>query len=318
MSSDVHPLPAAPAVTVLMAVHNGLPYLAEALDSVLSQTFSDFEFLIIDDGSSDGSSELLHRYARRDPRIRVIKNPHRGFVASLNQGLDLATAPLVARFDADDVCLPHRLALQVEYLRQHPECVLVGGFVELIDHKGRAIRTLRPPIDHDAIDARHLAGHTSIPHPVALFRLDAVRKVGRYDPRFSAGQDLDLWLRLAEVGTLHNLPLPLIKYRQHRHSISSTRADSQLAAMRESCRLAWQRRRISGTFEPTTHWRPGPDRSSRLRYSLSEGWCAFVSGNRHTAFVYGSYALRIQPLSLGAWKLLACASFKKVPRLPAP
>ncbi len=301
----------APAVTVLMAVFNGMPYLRAAVDSVLAQTFRDFEFLIVNDGSADGSAALLHEAAQRDPRVRVIDRENRGFVASLNEGLAAARGTYIARFDADDVCLPHRLQAQVAYLQGHPSCVLVGGYVNLIDGAGRPLWTLRPPVTHAEIDSQHLMGHTSIPHPVATFRREVALRVGGYNPAFPAGQDLDLWLRLAEVGELHNLPEPLIQYRQHHRSISSTRADVQMEAMREGCRQAWTRRKIQGNFEMETHWRPSRDRQSRLDYTLSTGWCAFMVGHRRTAVVYGAKAVRLRPTSLHAWKLFACALGKR-------
>ncbi len=305
-----------PAVTVLMAVYNAMPYLPATLDSVLNQTFTDFEFLIINDGSTDRSPEVLRSYAARDSRIRLIERENRGFVPSLNQGLELARGEFLARIDADDLCTPTRLADQVEHLRAHPDCVLVGGFVQLIDHKDRPLRTLRLPIDHADIDRHHLAGHTSIPHPVATFRLAAAKALGGYNPRYESAEDLDLWLRLAEVGTLHNIPRVLVRYRQHDNSMSSTRAAAQLAAMQSGCRDAWKRRNVAGTFEMTEHWRPGRDRASRLRYALSIGWCAFNEGHRSTARIYALKALRLNPFSVEAAKLLACALLKPPPPPP--
>ncbi|HVX84635.1 MAG TPA: glycosyltransferase [Phycisphaerae bacterium] len=303
-----------PAVTVLMAVYNALPFLPQTLDSVLNQTFTDFEFLIINDGSTDRSGEILRTYAARDPRIRLIERENRGFVASLNQGLDLAHGEFLARIDADDLCTPTRLADQVAYLRAHPDCVLVGGFVQLIDAKNRPLRTLRLPVDHADIDRYQLAGHTSIPHPVATFRLAAAKALGGYNPRYESAEDLDLWLRLAEVGAIHNIPRVLVQYRQHDNSMSSTHSQAQLDNMHAICRAAWTRRNVPGKFEMTEHWRPGPDRASRLRYALSTGWCAFNEGHRSTARIYALKALRLHPASLQAAKLLACALIKPSPK----
>src|SRR5689334_8878938 len=125
--SDVHP-----PLTVLMSVYNGVRFLSQAIVSILGQSFGDFEFLIVDDGSDDGSWEILQRHAG-DARIRLIRQDNRGLAASLNRGLAEARSPLVARMDADDVARPHRLQTQIDFLRERPEIVLVGSAVEIID-----------------------------------------------------------------------------------------------------------------------------------------------------------------------------------------
>src|SRR4051812_26679567 len=124
---------ASPTVSVLMAVYNGEQYLREAVNSILSQTFKDFEFIIIDDGSTDRSPELLASYARADSRVKLISRPNKGLTKSLNEGLHAARGEFVARMDGDDISLPERFERQVSYLREHPEVVLVGSRVEFID-----------------------------------------------------------------------------------------------------------------------------------------------------------------------------------------
>jgi glycosyltransferase involved in cell wall biosynthesis len=117
-----------PTVTVLMSVYNSLPYLREAVDSILAQTYDAFEFLIVDDASTDGSRAVLHEYARKDPRIRILENDvNQGLGFCLNRGLEAAGTPWVARMDADDVAFPERLALQMQYLDAHPEVDVLGG-----------------------------------------------------------------------------------------------------------------------------------------------------------------------------------------------
>src|ERR1700726_1508117 len=118
-----------PTISVLMPVYNAERYVAEAVESILSQTFADFEFIIIDDGSKDRSLAILEEYAARDPRIRLVSRPNTGIVKALNQGLALASGELVARMDADDIAMPERLAKQRDYLADHPECVMVGSRV---------------------------------------------------------------------------------------------------------------------------------------------------------------------------------------------
>ena len=128
-----------PRVSVALPVHNCERYVAEAIESILAQTFTDFEFLIVDDGSTDGTLPILNRFAARDSRIRVISRPNTGIVGALNEILGLARADLVARMDADDVALPVRFERQVRYLDEHPECVMVGSRVTIIDPDGDAL-----------------------------------------------------------------------------------------------------------------------------------------------------------------------------------
>lgn len=223
-----------PAVSVLMAVYNARPFLGQAVGSILAQTFSDFEFIIIDDGSSDGSKEVLEHYAVRDERIRLISRPdNRGLTKTLNEGLTHVRAPLVARMDADDIAMPKRLRLQVDYLRRHPSCVLVGGQVLLIDEKGgRACHEELPayyedlwkgmPLDHAEIDQSLLIEGWPLMHPAVLMRRDALQEVNGYREQFKVCQDHDLFLRMAEVGRVANLPNVLIKYRCHPSQVTQT------------------------------------------------------------------------------------------------
>ena len=147
-----------PLISVCMAVYNAERYVAEAVESILNQTFGDFEFLILDDGSTDGSLDILRRYAERDPRIRLTSRPNQGLVASLNELVDQARGEFIARMDADDVSLPERFQREVDYLRDHPECVLVGSRVRLIDPDGDPLCDWCTMQEHEAIDAFYLRG----------------------------------------------------------------------------------------------------------------------------------------------------------------
>src|SRR4051812_18975953 len=155
-----------------MPVYNALPHLREAVEGILAQTFGDFEFVVIDDGSTDGSTQVLRAYAAADPRIVLVSRPNTGYAIALNEALALATGEFVARMDADDVSLPQRLARQVEYLRAHPECVAVGTGVRFIAAGGTPIaRGFRRPRTHEEIDAFHLQRMSSaLPHPTVMMR----------------------------------------------------------------------------------------------------------------------------------------------------
>ena len=302
-----------PTVSVIMAVYNGQAYLAEAMDSVLAQTFRDFEFVIIDDGSTDESAAMLRDYAAKDSRIRLIQRENRGQTPSLNQGIDLAQCELLARMDADDICLPQRLARQVEFMQQHPQVVLLGGAYAMIDGAARLLTTIEPPPDNATLQEHALSGRTPICHPLAMMRKSAVLKAGRYDPQFQVAQDLDLWLKLGEIGELACVPELLVKYRQHAQSLSETKQELQLAEMRLACERAYLRRGIRRQFLGEQNWRPTSDRNSRHRFALRYGWWAFNSAQRRTALVYGMKAIRALPFNGASWRLLLCAAMKPLP-----
>ncbi len=305
----------APRVTVLLPVFNGGKFFATALRSILDQTFTDLECLVIDDGSTDDSAAVASEAAHRDRRVRLIQRENRGLVATLNEGVACARAPLVARMDADDVALPDRLQRQVAFLDEHPQVVCVGGGHWLIDEVDRIIAPLSAPARHVEIDALSLKGHTAICHPAATMRVDAIRQAGGYRQDFYPTEDLDLWLRLAEVGELANLPVPVIRYRVHTGSISGQAAlGRQRDAAERSCRAAWSRRGlVDQHFEGAAPWRVGESRSSRLEFALRYGWMAWSAGIAATARAYGRKAVAIDPLDAGAWRLLTVASFKKAP-----
>jgi glycosyltransferase involved in cell wall biosynthesis len=298
-----------------MSVYNAGRFLRAAVESVLGQTARDVEFIFIDDGSTDGSPEVLREYAARDPRVRLTVRENKGLTVTLNEGLQQASGEFIARMDCDDVSLPDRFEKQLAYFRADPSVVCAGGHFELIDEKGRLLTRLRPPSDDPTIQSFLLRGHTAICHPAAMMRRDAAMKVGGYDPYFKTTQDLDLWLRLGEVGRLGNVPEVVLKFRQHDSSVSETRREEQRRFGREACERAWKRRGITnGTFEADEPWRPGRDRASRHRYALRYGWWGFNSGARGTALAYGLKAVRIAPWNVSGWKLLAAGALKPLPR----
>jgi len=298
-----------PAVSVLIPVYNGGAFFRAAIDSVLAQTFRDFECVILDDGSTDESGKIADELARRDPRVRVIHRDNRGLVATLNELVDLARGELVARMDADDLCLPTRLARQVEFLRRHPAVVCVGSGHWLIDEADRTIVDIKPPTDDATIQQRALRGHTTICHPAAMMRTEALRRAGGYRAEFYPTEDLDLWLRLGELGALANLAEPLICYRMHSGSISGAAAQGrQREAARRTCAAAWSRRGLTdAAFDATDAWRPDGSADSRMRFALRYGWMAYSAGFRRTAMVYGCKAIGIRPARPEGWRLLAIA-----------
>jgi glycosyltransferase involved in cell wall biosynthesis len=301
----------APLISVLMPVYNAQRYLAKAVASILSQTLGAFEFIIINDGSTDSSLAILKTYAARDPRIRLVSRPNTGYVKALNEALALARGEFVARMDADDVAMPERFERQIQYLRANPEVVLLGGASELIDGAGRLL--LRPSVlvTDEQLQAAFLEGRTEIGHPTAMIRRKAMVDAGGYDESLRPSEDLDLWLRLAEIGKVANLPDFIIQYRIHDKSVSSANIDLQIRKAYEATERAWKRRGIVGLqFDLTRRTRPTNDRKSRCEFTLQYGWWAFNSGERYGAIQYGMRAIGLMPCCLGGWRLLMCSIVK--------
>ncbi|MGP1676557.1 MAG: glycosyltransferase [Burkholderiales bacterium] len=293
-----------------MPVFNGERYLAPTIEAILGQTFTDFEFVIVNDGSTDGSRDILEQYARQDSRIVIVDQQNGGISRALNAGIDRVIAPYVAPIDQDDISLPHRLEVEVAALEAEPDVVCVGGWYEIIDAQGRYLTTLRVPSDDSDIQRVALAGHSPICHSGCMMRKEAFLKVGGYDPEFDLAQDLDLYLRLGEVGRLQNLETPVLRYRVHAAASSERRCAEQRERARVACERAWNRRGIRGTFEAAELYRPGPSSASQHKFSLQYGWWAFNSRERQTAIVYGLRAIHARPLQSEGWRLLACALLK--------
>ena len=310
-------MPDVPTISVLMSVYNGERYLAAAMDSILGQTFRDFELIVIDDGSKDSSPAILRDYAERDARVKLTLRENKGLTVTLNEAFAQSTGKYLARMDCDDVALPHRFARQVDLLDAEPDVVCTGGYFQLIDGAGRLLTTLRPPTDDAEIQSTLLKGHNAICHPCAMIRRAAMQQVGGYDVRFRTSQDLDLWLRLGEVGKLANVAAPVLRFRLHESSVSETKREQQRQMGRLACEEAWTRRGLSNmTYEAGEPWRPGTDRASKHEFAVLYGWWAFKSGERKTAMIYGAKAIAAMPTKASGWKLVACAMLKPCPLSP--
>lgn len=216
-----------PRLSVLMSVRNGEGWVAEAVESVLGQTFSDFEFIVVNDGSTDRTGAILDGHG--DPRLKVLHEPRAGLTCSLNRALRLATAPLVARMDADDVALPERLARQLAFLEAHPDVGLLGTGCHEISPLGEVLRTIAPPRDDPTI-RRALIRENPFVHSSVMMRREALEAAGPYDESLPVAQDYDLWLRMSRVTRMANLPEPLILRRLTPGRISSVRDTPRLRA----------------------------------------------------------------------------------------
>jgi len=233
-------------VSVIMSVYNGDRYLKESIESILNQTFTDFEFIIIDDGSSDSSWDILTEYASKDRRVRLFKNEENiGLTQSLNKGLRLAKGEYIARQDADDISLPARFEKQVSYMELHRSVALVSTGVQYIDDKNNKLATHTPPTDLVMLQWE-LLFRNPIRHSTVLWRRELVNsKVGDYNPNFAYSQDYDLWVRISEQLIIDTLPLVLVVMRQHSKSITLTKLNVQDALVN---RVAY--RKIT-TYFPT-------------------------------------------------------------------
>jgi glycosyltransferase involved in cell wall biosynthesis len=297
---------AEPLVSVLVAAHNAQRYIDAAARSVLDQSMSSLELLIVDDGSSDRTPAILRRLARHDSRVRVIRQDNQGIAQARNAGLSLSRGRYIAVLDSDDVAEPTRFEQQVAYLECSP-AICVGSAVIMIDDRGRELTHLHPPCDDATIQTKVAAGHGAIVHPSAMIRRDDLQAVGGYRSLYEPAEDIDIWLRLSERGSLENLPSPLTRYRLHAKSASEKKAERQRRGAYEACRHAWQRRGVDGEYEAWHQWRPGADATSKHAFLMKYGWWAYASGHTRTAAVYGTKAIVSRPLRRESWALLGRA-----------
>jgi glycosyltransferase involved in cell wall biosynthesis len=200
-------------ITVLLPVYNAGPALKLAIDSVLAQSFRDFELLIIDDGSTDGSRDLIRACATTDVRVRtVLHERNMGLAATLNQGLQIASGGLVVRMDQDDEALPERLAHQLEFMQLHTEVLVAGSAVYHMGARPEFDRLVTPPTSPDEL-RETLQRYNCMYHPSVIMRRDAIVQMGGYRAEFRNAEDYDLWLRVSQLGALANSPRPLLRYR---------------------------------------------------------------------------------------------------------
>jgi len=200
------------AITVLMPVYNGMPYLPEAVHSILSQTFRDFVYLIINDGSTDGSEEYLN--GLDDPRVRVVHRPHCGTGATLNVGLEMCQTEFLARMDADDLSLPGRLEAQLGFLGSRPEVGMAGTQFAYFGARGHSVLSRRVPRDHQTIYQDLLRGQMSFVHASLMCRSSILKGIGGYRIQ-GAGEDWDMFLRMGETTQLANIDECLYFWRIH-------------------------------------------------------------------------------------------------------
>ncbi len=211
-----------PKVSVVIPVHNGQDYVGQTIESILSQTFRDFELLLLDDASSDGSPAIMNGYT--DPRIRLVRNEVNIGIAKMhNKGIDLARGEYIAMLDHDDVSYPERLARQVAFLEAHPDYALIGTWGELMDEQGRRFgKSKQYPVSAEHVRSSLLFWNCVL-HPSIMARR-AVMAAYRYSERFTICDDFDLFVRIAKAHKLGNLPEVLVRHRRHTGRASNRKA----------------------------------------------------------------------------------------------
>lgn len=215
---------ASPKITVLMPVYNGEKYLREAIDSILNQTFKDFEFLIINDGSTDNSVKIIGSY--KNPRIRLIHNEKNlGLIFSLNRGLNLACGEYIARMDCDDISLPERLLVQVNFMEKNPQVSVCGSWTKIIGRDKEFIN--KYPLTDEELRAR-LLFNTPLAHPTIIIRKEIIKNYGlKYDENYKHAEDYQLWARIIKYTKISNIPKVLLLYRMHQASVSADYSAAQ-------------------------------------------------------------------------------------------
>lgn len=304
-----------PVVTVLMPVYNGDKFLAAAIESILTQTFRDFELIVVDDGSFDSSNEIIKKYQIKDPRVILITQENEGIVAALNKALFSARGYFCMRMDADDVCLPDRIEKQLNFLKENSEVFVVGGQGYIIDEEGDFIRPLPVLVMHDEIndDLLYRFNSRAIIHPAVMFRTDEIRKIGGYRDGYLWAEDLDLFLRVAEVGKLANLDSVVIHYRKHGNSITDKKSVVQRNSAIKATNDARLRRGMpivsyNDSIFDSTEESPLDSMYSTATSALSSGW-------RKTSIKYlrrmvSEYGLTHQAVKLSL--KIAAAPFNKI------
>ncbi len=290
-----------PAVTVLMSCYNASRYLAEAMESIRSQKYGDYEFLVVNDGSTDGTLETLQEYAVKDRRIRILNKVNTGLADSLNTGMRMARGTWIARQDADDVALPDRLAQQIAYIASHPSTVLLGtGFIE-IDGTGRALRTYRYPASREKYMRRIQKTGRFAPHSSCLYHKATVERLGRYNPRFRNAQDTDLWFRLCLAGEVAALSQPLVKIRKHAANISNEDSGKIQATFGMAARVC-HRLRLAGAADPSVQ--ADADWQQFLHWITRRVEHSALFAERHEWTRLRDFYYSAPNRTVGAWRLL--------------
>jgi len=232
-----------PKISVVMSVYNGEKYLEESIKSVLNQTFKNFEFIIINDGSTDGTDNILEKFRKQDTRIKMIRQKNVGLTKSLNKGVKLAQGKYIARIDADDIAMPERLEKQLEFMESNLRLGAIGCWYYMIDKDGKIIKKCKPPTELLKIK-KSLLNSVALIHPALMIKKEVLEKVNFYDEKFRYAQDRDLLFRIIEHYQQGIVPKFLLKFRYTNESISLQKEIEQ----KKYCMMAIKRAIKNGIY----------------------------------------------------------------------
>jgi len=209
-----------PLISVVMPAYNAQKHIRQAVESILRQTFTKFEFIIINDASTDKTLQIIRSLSKKDIRIKIVNNDMRLDIAgSLNRGIRLARSNIIARMDADDIAVPHRLERQYARITKSEKIAVVGADILIIDASGNHIGIRKYPRSSRELK-KCLFRYSPFAHPVVMLRKNLFEKVGKYNPKYSPTEDLDLWFRLGRKYEFISVPEQLLKYRVYKKSSS--------------------------------------------------------------------------------------------------
>jgi len=228
-----------PLVSVVMPVYNAEPYLKEAIDSILEQTYENFELLAINDGSKDNSGKIIDNYAKNDPRVKAVHQENTGIVTVLNRGIEMAKGEFIARMDSDDVSFPRRFEQQLAVFAKDPNVVLVAGGFEVIDEDGEFLyREVLPAHDRDL--KRRMLLRNPLAHGSVMFRKSVIDAVGPYTDEFGPTEDFELWSRIGTAGKFVALEATIFRWRVNSAGITSNNNQLQLKIMKRHTGELWK------------------------------------------------------------------------------
>jgi len=208
-------------ITVLMSVYNGERFLKESISSVLNQSFTEFEFIIVNDGSTDNSTNIIKEFSFMDKRIHVIDKQNTGLTSSLNKGIEIAKGKWIARVDDDDICDLKRLEIQYSYAISKKSAVLIGSDCITIDDKGSQLKIYKYPSNHNQLKRSLFKQKKFFPHSSFFIESNSIKQINGYNERIKRSQDYDLCLRLSEIGQIASIKKPLVQIRRHKNQVSN-------------------------------------------------------------------------------------------------
>lgn len=301
-----------PDISVLLVTRNREQFLDLAIKSILDQDYQNFEFIIVDDKSTDKTPEILRHWAQLDTRIKLFhQQTSRGLPAGLNLAASHAQGQFYARMDDDDISLPNRFSRQLQFLRDNPRIIAVGTAIQVIDEDGEHLNIYHPPQSHQKIDAELLRAHGgAMVHPSIIIRRDDFHKINGYNESYLKVQDLDLYLRLSEIGELANLSEVLVLCRtDSRRADRSSKEDYEkvFSYHRQIVTSAYQRRAIEGTPEIDL---PKINHRAQLLWNLAVG--GYVVGNYKAAKKHVFRSLVLRPLSARGWWMLIKSTLRSL------